>query len=141
MQPGQALVTFVRADQQWVTANYRETQISRLHVGQKVRLKVDALQSQPFEGTVTAISEATGARYSAVPTDNSTGNFVKVQQRIPIRIDFMATNTPESLLKLRAGMNVEVDAQLLGRSLHAFGLGTAVEKRVLVLDSGNGCTI
>lgn len=112
VQPGQALVSFVRADQQWVTANYRETQISRLHVGQKVRLKVDALQGQVFEGTVTAISEATGSRYSAVPTDNSTGNFVKVQQRIPVRIEFTAANTPESLRKLRAGMNVEVEAQL-----------------------------
>jgi membrane fusion protein (multidrug efflux system) len=112
VQPGQALVSFVRADQQWVTANYRETQISRLHVGQKVRLTVDALQGQAFEGTVTAISEATGARYSAVPTDNSTGNFVKVQQRIPVRIEFTAANTPESLRKLRAGMNVEVEAQL-----------------------------
>jgi membrane fusion protein (multidrug efflux system) len=112
VQPGQALVSFVRADQQWVTANYRETQISRLHVGQKVRLTVDALQGQAFEGTVTAISEATGARYSAVPTDNSTGNFVKVQQRIPVRIEFTAANAPESLRKLRAGMNVEVEAQL-----------------------------
>ena len=112
VQPGQALVSFVRADQQWVTANYRETQIGQLHVGQQVRVKVDALDGQAFAGTVTAISEATGAKYSAVPTDNSTGNFVKVQQRIPVRIDFSPTNRPEDLHQLRAGMNVEVEAQL-----------------------------
>lgn len=112
VQPGQALASIVRADQKWVTANYRETQTASLKVGQPVTIKVDALNGEVFRGTVAAISQATGARYSAVPTDNSTGNFVKVQQRIPVRIEFSAANPQTELQRLRAGMNVEVDAQL-----------------------------
>ena len=69
---------------------------------------MDALDGKGYEGVVTAISEATGAKYSAVPLDNSTGNFVKVQQRIPVRIEFTSTNSKTSLDSLRAGMNVEL---------------------------------
>jgi membrane fusion protein (multidrug efflux system) len=111
VQPGQPLATIVRGDQKWVTANFRETQTAGLQVGQPVTIKVDALNEQVFTGTVAAISQATGARYSAVPTDNSTGNFVKVQQRIPVRIEFSPATAAADLQRLRAGMNVEVDAQ------------------------------
>lgn len=109
IQPGQSLVSIVRADQKWVTANYKETQTAHLHVGQPVSIRVDALEGKVLKGTVTAISQATGARYSAVPTDNSTGNFIKIQQRIPVRIDF-SENSPEDIARLRAGMNAEVEA-------------------------------
>ena len=91
-------------------ANYKETQIENLHVGQKVRMTVDALNNEVFEGTVTAISGATGAKYSLVPTDNSAGNFVKIQQRVPVRIDF--TNiSKEDNDRLAAGMMVVVKAE------------------------------
>ncbi|GAB2534137.1 HlyD family secretion protein [Rufibacter soli] len=112
IQPGQALVPIVRADQVWVVANYKETQTEHLAIGQKVEIEVDAIKGKKFEGQVTAISEATGAKYSAVPTDNSTGNFVKIQQRIPVRIEFSSSNQKSDLEKLRAGMNVEVKALL-----------------------------
>ena len=112
LQPGQPLATIVRGDQKWVTANFRETQTAALQIGQPVTIKVDALNGQAFKGTVAAISQATGAKYSAMPTDNSTGNFVKVQQRIPVRIEFSEGTTAADLQRLRAGMNVEVDAQL-----------------------------
>ena len=71
-------------------------------------MKADALGGQQFEGTVTAISAATGSQYSNVATDNSTGNFVKVQQRIPVRIEFTKNNKQEDIAKLRAGMNMAV---------------------------------
>lgn len=112
IQPGQALVSIVRDDQKWITANYKETQMSHIRIGQPVTIKVDALEGKTFKGTVTAISQATGSKYSMVPTDNSTGNFVKIQQRIPVRID-LENNTAEDLKLLRAGMNVEVEAQKL----------------------------
>ncbi|RNI31938.1 HlyD family secretion protein [Rufibacter immobilis] len=112
IQPGQALVSIVRAGQIWVVANYKETQTGHLSIGQKVEVEVDAIKGKVFTGQITAISEATGAKYSAVPTDNSTGNFVKIQQRIPVRIDFTSANSPTDLDKLRAGMNVEVKALL-----------------------------
>jgi len=104
-------ITYIIPDnQKWVIANYRETQIENLHVGQKVRMTVDALNNEVFEGTVTAISGATGAKYSLVPTDNSAGNFVKIQQRVPVRIDF--TNiSKEDNDRLAAGMMVVVKVE------------------------------
>ena len=96
--------------QKWVIANYKETPVENLSVGQKVRMTVDAISNKEFEGTVTAISGATGAKYSLVPTDNSAGNFVKIQQRVPVRIDF--TNlSKEDNARLAAGMMVVVKAE------------------------------
>lgn len=104
-------ITYIIPDnQKWVIANYKETQIENLHVGQKVRMTVDALNNEVFEGRVTAISGATGAKYSLVPTDNSAGNFVKIQQRVPVRIDF--TNiSKEDNDRLAAGMMVVVKVE------------------------------
>ncbi len=106
---GQTLSYLVRQSDKWITANYRETQISNIYIGQPVRIKVDGVPNKVFHGHVTAISEATGSKYSLVPTDNSAGNFVKVQQRIPVRIDFDNV-TPEDMAQLRAGMMVETEA-------------------------------
>lgn len=106
---GQTLSYIVRQSGKWVTANYRETQISNIYIGQPVRIKVDGLPGRVLHGHVTAISEATGSKYSLVPTDNSAGNFVKVQQRIPVRIDFDDVDNT-SMTQLRAGMMVETEA-------------------------------
>jgi membrane fusion protein (multidrug efflux system) len=108
LNPSQQVATIVDTDNVWVTANYRENQMSNVKVGGLVEISVDALDGKEFEGKVEAISGATGARYSAIPVDNSTGNFVKVQQRIPIRIEFTESNKEEDLKQLRAGMNVQV---------------------------------
>ena len=104
-------ITYIMPDtRKWVIANYKETQMENIKVGQKVRLTVDALSDKEFEGRVTAISGATGSKYSLVPTDNSAGNFVKIQQRIPVRIDF--TNiSKEDNARLAAGMMVVVKAE------------------------------
>lgn len=109
VQAGQTLSYLVRSNDKWITANYKETQIAHIHIGQKVLIKVDAFSHKLFHGTVTAISEATGSKYSLVPTDNSAGNFVKVQQRIPVRIE-LDDATPEDMEQLRAGMMVETEA-------------------------------
>ena len=79
VQAGQVISYLVRSEDKWITANYKETQISNIYIGQEVRIKVDALPGRVFKGRVSAISEATGSKYSLVPTDNSAGNFVKVQ--------------------------------------------------------------
>ena len=96
--------------QKWVIANYKETQVENLYVGQKVRMTVDAISNKEFEGTVTAISGATGSKYSLVPTDNSAGNFVKIQQRVPVRIDFINLSKEDNA-RLAAGMMVIVKAE------------------------------
>lgn len=106
---GQTLSYIVRQSGKWITANYRETQIANIYIGQPVRIKVDGVPGRVFHGHVTAISEATGSKYSLVPTDNSAGNFVKVQQRIPVRIDIDDAGE-ESMRLLRAGMMVETEA-------------------------------
>ena len=108
-------ITYIIPDtQKWVIANYKETQIENLFVGQKVRMTVDALDNKVFEGTVTAISGATGSKYSLVPTDNSAGNFVKIQQRVPVRIDF-SNLSEEDNNRLAAGMMVVVKAEKTDR--------------------------
>ena len=104
-------ITYIIPDtQKWVIANYKETQIENLFVGQKVRMTVDALDGREFEGTVTAISGATGPKFSLVPTDNSAGNFVKIQQRVPVRIDFEGLSKEDNN-RLAAGMMVVVKAE------------------------------
>jgi membrane fusion protein (multidrug efflux system) len=108
LQPSQQVATIVEDNKKWVVANFRETQMRKIKIGEKINVKVDALDGKKYEGIVTAISAATGSKYSSVPVDNSTGNFVKVQQRIPVRIEFTDANTPESIDMLRVGMNVNI---------------------------------
>lgn len=108
LQPGQQVATIVLSENKWVTANFLESQMPNIQIGTKIRMTADAVNNQEYEGVVTALSAATGARYSNVPTDNSSGNFVKVQQRIPVRIEFTESNKKEDLQKLKAGMNMNV---------------------------------
>lgn len=112
VQPGQALFYLVNTDKKWVVANFKETQLDKMELGQKVKIDVDAYPGMDLEGTVTAFSPATGARFSLLPPDNATGNFVKTVQRVPVKINLATTNDPEKLKKLRSGMNVEVDVHL-----------------------------
>ena len=107
VQQGQTLVTLVDGTEKWVIANYKETQTTRMQKGQLVDIQVDALPGVAFEGRISSISDATGSFYSLIPQDNSAGNFVKVEQRIPVRIEFTARNRAEDLERLRAGMNVD----------------------------------
>ncbi len=107
VQPGQTLLDVVESGDVWVDANYKETQLRNIKPGNQVEITVDAFPGETFHGTVTSISTASGASLSLIPQDNSAGNFVKVRQRIPIRIDFSTDNNSEELEKLRAGMNVE----------------------------------
>ena len=88
-------------------ANYKETQTTDMHQGQKVEMYVDAIPGVTYEGRIVSISNATGSFYSLIPQDNSAGNFVKVEQRIPVRVEFTGRNSRSALRRLRAGMNVE----------------------------------
>jgi membrane fusion protein (multidrug efflux system) len=102
----QVLVEIVRQDKKWVSANFKETQLEALKPGQPVEIKIDALGGKVFEGVISNFSPATGAKFSMVAPDNSTGNFVKITQRIPVRIDFIAT--PSEIATVKPGMNVSV---------------------------------
>lgn len=106
VQPGQTMVEIVDATDLWVIANYRETQMPHIHEGAPVEVQADAVPGVTFRGTVESISDATGAAFSILPQDNATGNFVKVEQRVPVRISLRG-NDPKLLQLLRAGFNVE----------------------------------
>lgn len=108
VQPGQTLLDVVDANDVWITANFKETQLKHIHPGSDVEIKVDAIPGKTFEGKVQSLSTATGAALSILPQDNSAGNFVKVRQRIPVRIEFTDTT---GLDALRAGMNVECEVK------------------------------
>lgn len=108
---GQTLTYIMPDTQKWVIANYKETQVENLHIGQEVTMTVDALDGREFKGRITAISGATGAKYSLVPTDNSAGNFVKIRQRVPVRIDFDGLSKADNS-RLAAGMMVVVKAKI-----------------------------
>lgn len=106
VQPGQTMVDIVDSSDLWVIANYRETQLPNIHEGSSVTLTADAVPGVTYTGTVESISDATGAAFSMIPQDNATGNFVKVEQRVPVRISLKG-NDSEKLKLLRAGFNVE----------------------------------
>lgn len=111
VQAGQALFSVVHSQSVWVVANFKETQLTKMKVGQKVSVYVDAYPKHKFEAIVSSFSPATGSTFALLPPDNSTGNFVKVVQRLPVKIEF--TDKSDTLVnKLRAGLNVDVDVHL-----------------------------
>ena len=112
VQPGQSLFYLVNTKDKWVTANFKETQLEKMRIGQKVGIEVDAYPDYEFKGEITAFSPATGAKFSLLPPDNATGNFVKTVQRLPVKIEFSDNNDKEKLELLRSGMNVLVDVHL-----------------------------
>lgn len=107
VQPGQTLIDIVDSSDVWIEANFKETQLRHIAPGSDVEIEVDAIPDVVFHGKVKSISKATGASLSVLPQDNSAGNFVKVRQRVPVRIDFTNRNKPADMEKLRTGMNVE----------------------------------
>ena len=110
VQAGQSLFALVTAKQKWVIANFKETQLEKMKPGQVVEIAVDAFPHESFQGKVESLSPATGARFALLPADNASGNFVKVVQRVPVKI--VLTDAPEKASLLRAGMNVIVDVHL-----------------------------
>lgn len=106
VQPGQTMVDIVDDSDLWVIANYRETQLPHIEEGAEVLFTADAVPGVTYRGVVESISDATGAAFSLLPQDNATGNFVKVEQRVPVRIRLKG-NSADQVRRLRAGFNVE----------------------------------
>ena len=111
VQPGQNLLSVVESEKVWVIANYKETQTANIREGMPVKVKVDAVPDVEFQGEVETLAEATGAQFAPIPTDNAAGNFIKIEQRIPVKIRFTADNAPEALKRLRSGMNVVCEVE------------------------------
>jgi membrane fusion protein, multidrug efflux system len=107
VSPGQKLAVVVPLNKLYVVANFKETQLGRLVPGEKVRLSVDAIDGTEFEGTVSSLAPASGSVFSLLPAENATGNFTKIVQRVPVRID--VSDAALASGKLRAGLSVVVD--------------------------------
>ncbi|MFN8297426.1 MAG: HlyD family secretion protein [Chitinophagales bacterium] len=106
VNPGQIVMSIVDDSHLWITANFKETQIENMKEGQDVEVKVDAYPDKTFKGKIESLQAATGSKFSLLPADNATGNFVKVVQRVPVRIALLDDKNDK--YDLRAGMNVNV---------------------------------
>jgi membrane fusion protein (multidrug efflux system) len=104
VQPGQPLMALILLDRPWITANFKETQLRDMRPGQPATIKIDAYGGREYKGKVDSIAAATGARFSLLPPENATGNYVKVVQRVPVKIVLEAGQDPEHVL--RPGMSV-----------------------------------
>ncbi|KQS89797.1 HlyD family secretion protein [Chryseobacterium sp. Leaf394] len=111
LQAGTQLFALIRNDQKWVVANFKETQVDKMVEGQKVKIEIDAFPDREFDGVVSSFSPATGASFSILPPDNASGNFVKVVQRLPVKIDFVDLDKAVAK-RLRTGMNVKAEVSL-----------------------------
>ena len=108
--PGQQLIALVGSSDLWVVANFKETQLEKIRPGLPVTIRVDAYPDKEFKGKVESLSSGTGAKFSLLPPDNASGNFIKVTQRVPVKIVF--TEKPDKNHQLAAGMNVVVDIEI-----------------------------
>jgi membrane fusion protein (multidrug efflux system) len=109
VQPGQQLLTIIPVDDIWITANFKETQLIKMRPGQQVTIHIDSYD-RDYHGQVDALGGATGARFSLLPPENATGNYVKVVQRVPVRIVLDPKENADHLL--RPGMSVEAKVKL-----------------------------
>ena len=108
VQPGMQLARIVDNRQVWVVANYRETQLKHIKVGNQVEFTADAVPGVTYQGEVESIAAGTGSAFSPIAVDNATGNFVKVEQRVPVRIK-VTTDNADDVARLLAGLNVETE--------------------------------
>jgi membrane fusion protein (multidrug efflux system) len=110
VQPGQALLSLTRTDESWVMANFKETQVGRMHVGDRVQITIDAFPDRIWQGRVASFSPATGAKYALIPPEPAAGNFTKVVQRVPVKITLdEAPDAPELAVGLSALVEVHVN--------------------------------
>ena len=128
VEQGESVFYLVGTGKMWVEANLKETQLTRIKIGQKVETLIDAFPDKPVAGRITRISAATGSEFMVLPAQNATGNWIKVVQRVPVRIEFDPLDT---LPELRAGMTVEVSID----TVHEDGLITDIRNLVAMLSN------
>jgi len=114
VQPGQRLASLVPLDAVYVDANFKETQLARLHPGQSVAITVDAVPDRSFTGLVESFAPASGSVFSLLPPDNATGNFTKIVQRVPVRVRLPAAVAQEGMLRPGMSVVVSVDTRAAG---------------------------
>ncbi len=111
IQPGQSLFILVNNSEQWIKANFKETQLERLKIGQQVAIEIDGFPHHPMHGVLESIFPSSGAKLSILPPENSTGNFTRVVQRIPVKISIDRSIDPGFSLKPGMSVQVKVDTR------------------------------
>jgi membrane fusion protein, multidrug efflux system len=138
VQPGQTLFSLVPPEV-WVVANFKETQLKHMKVGQPVSVRADALPGRDFKAHVESLQVGTGSRFSLLPPENATGNFVKVVQRVPVKIVF--DETPSDLERLWAGESVEPRVDVHDRSVEQSGRAEPLPPAILGATDGAATTV
>jgi membrane fusion protein, multidrug efflux system len=116
VQPGQALVAVV-ADHKWIIANFKETQLPKMRTGQPVAVRIDAIPGQTFAGQIESFSPASGAQFALLPSDNATGNFTKIVQRVPVKIVFDPCAIQGFEARIVPGLSAIVEVDIGSRKL------------------------
>ena len=122
VKPGSQLLSIVPLPKVYVTANFKETQLTRMRVGQEAEVSVDAYPDQPLKGRIESFAPASGAQFSLLPPDNATGNFTKIVQRVPVRIAMPADASMAALLRPGLSVTVTVDTRTQGEAQAGAGL-------------------
>jgi len=128
VQPGEPLVTIV-SDDPWVVANFKETQLQKMQIGQKVDIKIDALPEHKFEGSILSFSPASGSSFAVLPSDNATGNFTKIVQRLPVKIVFDPRSIRGYEDRLAPGLSAMASVDLNCKSLQQHRLAEKCHER------------
>ncbi len=110
-QPGTRLLTLIAPSSTYIEANFKETQIEHMQIGQSVDIKLDALSGKSFEGKLDSLSPASGSQFSLLPPENATGNFTKIVQRVPVRISLPAEALAAGLFKPGMSVIAEVNTR------------------------------
>lgn len=110
IQAGTPLFSIVNTEKHWLVANFKETQLEKMKEGQEVNIKLDGYPDVDIKGKVSSFSQATGSKFALLPADNATGNFVKVTQRVPVKIDIVNADQYKDIL--RAGLSAEVEVSI-----------------------------
>jgi membrane fusion protein (multidrug efflux system) len=111
---GQPLVSFVDSQAPWVVANFKETQLRKMRVGQKAEIEIDSIGGKTFEGEIESFAPGTGATFALIPPDNATGNFTKIVQRVPVRIRFAPDSIKGYESRIVPGLSAEAKVYLSG---------------------------
>ena len=136
VKPGTELVSLVPLPRVYVTANFKETQLTRMRPGQRAEVAVDAYPNHPLEGRIDSFAPASGAQFSLLPPDNATGNFTKIVQRVPVRIALPRHDPLARLLRPGLSVTVSVDTREPGEATAAGGIVGAAEARPASSDGG-----
>jgi membrane fusion protein (multidrug efflux system) len=112
VSPGQALLSFVDAQSPWIVANFKETQLRKMKIGQECEVEIDSIGGKVFKGVVESFSPGTGATFALIPPDNASGNFTKIVQRLPVRVRFAADSIRGFEDRIVPGLSAEVKVRL-----------------------------